>query len=105
MRPGLYEQLVTKALEQDLGQLADPRLFSLESVDPEDSHAAIAQFLEHVLAGCLAAFRGEEATEKQTRLADRIVSLLIEELGDDESANVHRFTVTSAVGDTRSSTR
>lgn len=88
MRPGLYEQLVTKALEQDLSQLADPRLFFLESVDPEDSHAAIAQFLEHVLVGCLAAFRGEEATEKQTRLADRIVRLLIEELGDDESARM-----------------
>ena len=88
MRPGLYEQLVTQALEQDLGQLADPRLFSLESVDPEDSHAAIAQFLQHVLALCLACFRGEEATVRHVRLADRIVSLLIEELGADDAARM-----------------
>ncbi len=57
--------------------LADPRLFATAPIDPEDSHAAIAQFLEHILASCLATFRGEEATERQCRLADRIIELLL----------------------------
>lgn len=83
MQPGLYERLVTLALAQDLESLADPRLFATAPIDPEDSHAAIAQFLEHVLASCLATFRGEEATERQRRLADRILELLLAELGDE----------------------
>ena len=83
MQPGLYERLVTLALAQDLESLADPRLFATAPIDPEDSHAAIAQFLEHVLAGCLATFRGEEANERQRRLADRVLELLLEELGDE----------------------
>lgn len=83
MNSGLYEQLLTLALQQDLDRLTDPRLYTLAPVDPEDSHAAIAQFLEHVLANCLARYRGAEAAERQKRLVDRIVGTLTEELGQD----------------------
>ena len=51
MQAGLYEQLLTLALQQDLEGLADPRLYTVAPVDAEDAHAAISQFLEHILAG------------------------------------------------------
>ena len=83
MQTGLYEQLLTLSLQEELEQLADPRLYALGPVDLEDSHTAIAQFLEHVLAKGLATFRGAEAAEQQKRLADQVVAALIEALGHD----------------------
>lgn len=83
MQPGLYEQLLTLALEQDLAQLADPRLYELAPVDPEESHAVVAQFLEHILANSLATFRGAEAAESQRQLVDRVIRTLADELGHD----------------------
>lgn len=83
MQPGLYEHLLTLAIQQDLDQLADPRLYATAPVDAEDSHAALAQFLEHMLANSLATFRGPEAAERQKRLVDRIVATLASELGQD----------------------
>ena len=85
MRPGLYESLVTVSLQQELDRLADPRIYSWAPVDPEDSHTAIAQFLEHSLASGLASFRGSESAERQKRLADRIIRVMTEELGNDWS--------------------
>jgi len=83
LQPGLYEQLLTLSLQQDLDRLADPRLYALAAIDAEDSHTSIAQLLEHVLVNCLASYRGNEAAEKQQRLVDRIVAALSEELGDN----------------------
>jgi hypothetical protein len=78
--PGLYEHLLTLALQEDLEQQADPRLYAVAPVDAEDSHTVIAQFLEHVLSNCLATFRGAEATDRQKRLVNRILAMLSEEL-------------------------
>jgi superfamily II DNA or RNA helicase/HKD family nuclease len=83
MRPGLYEQLLTLALQKNLDELADPRLYTVAPVDAEDAHTVVSQFLEHLLANGLAAFRGSEAAERQARLIARIVATLREEFGDD----------------------
>ena len=64
MQPGLYEQLLTIAVQRDL-DLLDPRLYSLAPIDSQDAHNVIAQYLEHLLANSLAAFRGEDAAERQ----------------------------------------
>ena len=45
MQAGLYEQLLTLALQQDLEGLADPRLYTVAPVDAEDAHAAICAVL------------------------------------------------------------
>ncbi|WP_417391859.1 DUF3427 domain-containing protein [Gimesia sp.] len=82
-QPGLYEQLLTRALKEQLEQFADPRLYELVEVDPGESHSTIAQFLEHALAAGLAGFRGKEASDRQRRLVDRILNLLSEELGQE----------------------
>ena len=46
MRPGLYEQLLPVATQEDLDRLADPRLYALAPLDPEEAHSAISQFLD-----------------------------------------------------------
>src|SRR5947209_5442319 len=83
VQPGLYEQLLTTALQQELDDLADPRLYALAAVEPDDAHNVLAQYLEHLLANALASFRGAEATERQQRLVQRILETLIEELNND----------------------
>ena len=88
MTPGLYEQLLTLALEARLDELADPRLSVVAPVDEEEAHVAIAQFVEHVLAGAMAGFRGREAADRRFRLVRRIVDLLKDELGADWDASV-----------------
>ncbi|QDT45068.1 type I restriction enzyme EcoKI subunit R [Gimesia alba] len=91
-QPGLYEQLLTNTLQRQLEQLSDPRLYSTARVDADDAHTAISQFLEHALASGLASFRGVEAVERQKRVVDRILSILVDELGQDWE---HQFDITT----------
>jgi HKD family nuclease len=88
LHPGLYEQLLTIATQQDLERLADPRLYTLAPLDPEEAHGVIAQFLERVLAGSLALFRGADAVDRQKRLVDRILQTLTAEIGTDQHATL-----------------
>lgn len=88
LQPGLYERILTEALREDLHQLGDPRLFATAPLDAEDAHSALSQFLEHVIAGCLATYRGQEAADRQKRLVDRIIAALHEELGPDWAGHV-----------------
>ncbi len=90
MKPGLYEQLLTLALQEELETMGDPRLYALAPVDAEDAHAVISQFLEHILANGLATLRGGEAAGRQQRLVERIVGMLGEELGQDWT---HRLSI------------
>lgn len=83
MKPGVYDQLLTLALQQTFAELSDPRLALLADIDPEDAHSAIAQFLEHGLASALASFRGAEAADKQRTLVERLIATLAAELGGD----------------------
>ena len=83
MRPGLYEQLLTVALQNNLEGLVDPRLSAVAPVSADEAHAVLAQFLEHLLFSGLATYRGAEASEKQQRLVERVLATLAEELGAD----------------------
>jgi superfamily II DNA or RNA helicase/HKD family nuclease len=81
LKPGIYEQLVTVALREDLDRL-DPRLVALlGKVDSEDAHSALAQLLEHLIAQGLSLVRGSDSADRQKRLVDRIITALAEELG------------------------
>ncbi|MEX2672878.1 MAG: DUF3427 domain-containing protein [Phycisphaeraceae bacterium] len=82
LTPGLYERLLSEA-EHGALQGGDPRLYQLGKVDPEDAHAAVAQYLEHLLISSLSAFRGKDRADRQRRLVDRILTTLRDELGED----------------------
>ncbi|MDX1929142.1 MAG: DEAD/DEAH box helicase family protein, partial [Pirellulaceae bacterium] len=85
MEPGLYDHLLTKAIEAEIARLSDPRLAAIAPVDPEESHSALAQYLERLIASSLALHRGSDAAEKQRQLVERIVATLTEALNDQES--------------------
>lgn len=85
MEPGLYEQLLTAAIEQEIAKLGDPRLAELASVDSEESHAIIAQYLERLIASGLALFRGADAAKRQRELAERVLSVLTDSLPNSEA--------------------
>lgn len=77
--PGLYDRLV----DIDLHAQLEPGLATIADVDAEDAHAAIAQYVERLLAESLSSLRGGEAAERQRRLVDRVIAALVAELGDD----------------------
>lgn len=80
---GLYDHLVDIALSASLEGVRDARFAEIAEVDPEDAHAAIAQYLERLLAESLSTLRGREAADRQRRLVDRVIEVLVAELGQD----------------------
>ncbi len=86
--PGLYDHLVTEELQRLLAEISDPGLFVTSALDPEDSHAAIAQYVETVLIRLLATVRDGDGRERQRRLANRLLGALAEEVGTDPTAPV-----------------
>ena len=85
MEPGLYDHLLTKAIECEIAQLGDPRLATLAPVDEEESHSVLAQFLERLIASSLAAYRGSDAAENQRQLTEKIICTLAEALPDGDA--------------------
>jgi superfamily II DNA or RNA helicase len=82
---GLYDHLLTAAMEARCSTFADPRLCSIAKIDSEDAHAAVAQYLEHLIAGALGTIRGSELAERRQRVIQRLLELLGEEFGEDWS--------------------
>lgn len=79
LTPGIREQLLTLALERRLGK-SDA---TVDDLDPGEAHAAIAQYLEHLLAVSLSTIRGKDKAERQRRLAGRVIEALEAELGPE----------------------
>ncbi|MCP3978599.1 MAG: DUF3427 domain-containing protein [bacterium] len=86
--PGLYDHLMSASLERQVEQLADPRMAVVGEVDPDDAHAVIAQYLEHLLAASLSNIRGRDGAERRRRLVDRVLGALAEDLGPDWSSRL-----------------
>lgn len=80
---GLYDHLLSIAVEEQINSLRDPRLHEIGEVDAEDAHAAVAQHLERLLFDSFSRLRGRDAAERQRRLVDRIIETLVAEIGDD----------------------
>lgn len=98
MKPGLYEQLLTIALQSDLESLVDPRLNAVAPVSADEAHAILAQFLEHLLLSGLATFRRADSASKQQRFVERVFATLAEELGVDWSHRLYRHTAAENFG-------
>jgi superfamily II DNA or RNA helicase len=85
MQTGLYEHLMNAALKKEISSLGDPRLVELASIDSEESHAVIAQYLERLIASGLSLFRGADGAKQQNELAERILNVLADALPKAES--------------------
>ncbi len=79
MHPGLYDHLLTTWIEAEIARLGDPRLAELVPLDPEESHSALAQFVERLIATKLSHYRGADAAEKQRLIVERVIAALAEE--------------------------
>jgi len=80
---GLYEHLLSTALQARVNSLPDGLAATCKKLDEGDSHHAIAQYFEHVVVAALAKIRGSDALEKQRRIVDQVTETLIQALGDD----------------------
>ncbi|MFN9604799.1 MAG: DEAD/DEAH box helicase family protein, partial [Planctomycetota bacterium] len=85
MHPGLYEQLLTHALQAEIAKLGDPRLAQIAPIDADESHSIVAQYLERLIASSLAQYRGADAAEKQRALVDRILSAVAASFTDTDA--------------------
>lgn len=85
IKSGIYDALLSEALQSNLDEHIDPRLIELAEVDAEDAHSAIAQYLERLLVSSLSTLRGRDAADRQRDLVDQLIATLTKELGDDWS--------------------
>jgi superfamily II DNA or RNA helicase/HKD family nuclease len=76
--PGLYELPVDARLDEVLSALSS-HLADRKPLDPADSHAVLATYLEGRIA---AALRGARSQEEQVELANRILRLLAQAGGE-----------------------
>lgn len=74
LEPGLYEKLITRALEQILEQEFDEEFVERDPLDRGDAHVLIARHLYQKLTRFLGGLAGE--TEKQVELANRILQVV-----------------------------
>ena len=86
MEPGLYDHVLTKAIEAKIAHLGDSNVAELTPVDAEEAHSVLAQYLEHRIVEGLAHYRGTDAAEKQQQLVEQIEATLATALGNGESS-------------------
>src|ERR671931_2846476 len=77
--PGLYEELVTDALNRRL-QLVDPALVERGPLDPGDAHEVLARHLGELARRALRAVGGDDAVAlvRQVDLANRIAHAIVQ---------------------------
>jgi superfamily II DNA or RNA helicase len=85
VKPGLYDHILTKAIEAKIAQLGDPRLATIIPVDPEESHMVLAQYLERLIASSLALYRGSDSADRQQQLVERIIDTISVALSEEKS--------------------
>ena len=79
LTPGLYDQLLTEALGQDLAEL-QPELQALDLLDPEEAPQRLSRHLAALLRSALASLPGGHPTTSQLELVNQLVALLIAEV-------------------------
>ncbi len=73
-QPGLYEQLITQALKQELAKLDNGLKSITTHVDTEESHGILARHMEQYLAGILARVKGSNKLSKQIAVCNELIS-------------------------------
>lgn len=82
--PGLYERLITRALDQKLLHF-DARRVVRAAVDPDEAGGTLARHVERLLARALDGLPADERVAKQTEFTNRLIALL----GEIDKASAH----------------
>jgi superfamily II DNA or RNA helicase len=81
MQTGLYEQLINKLVASKINRLDRNSFFIKEShIDKTEAAKTLGQYLANVIQHALSLVTGEDSIERQIDLANKIISLLKEEL-------------------------
>jgi superfamily II DNA or RNA helicase len=85
MIQGIYEELVTQLVAQNLGRL-DKQLFYIHTsvLDKEEAAAVLAKHLSQTIKTALNYVKGENQLEQQIAIANKIILVLKEELNREE---------------------
>ena len=76
--PGLYERLLSLALDRDI-QALDPNRFAAKTEAPEETERPrlLARYVHHLLSLALDAQKGDNAEARQLDLCRRVLAQLI----------------------------
>jgi len=75
IKPGLYEQLVTDALKQELNQLDSRFEITLSKLDSGESHFVLAQHMEKYLSRLLTRITGKDKLLKQIDICNNLIAV------------------------------
>ncbi|WP_300459472.1 DEAD/DEAH box helicase family protein [Desulfobacula sp.] len=89
IQPGLYEQLITQALKQELDKLDNGLQSITTRVDTEESHGILARYMEHYLAGILARVKGRDKLAKQITVCNKLISSACKSIEKDQDGHGH----------------
>ena len=88
IKPGLYEQLVTERLLQEIDRLEPPLKAVCDKLDPEESPFVMGQYLGQSISHLLTKIKGNSKQKKQIDLCNRIFSLVHDVLEQNVDNNV-----------------
>ncbi|HYC91174.1 MAG TPA: hypothetical protein VEO54_18285 [Thermoanaerobaculia bacterium] len=73
---GLYDLLVTQAIQQELAQLGPHRRADVEPLEPADSHLLLARHLAAIARTALRGLPEEERVARQTQLTNELLQAI-----------------------------
>ena len=83
MKVGLYEQIISKKIEDELEQRADLKT-KREKIDSAESSFVLAKYVSQILEKGLDQLTNENATDKKIALVNNIVELIKKEVEDED---------------------
>lgn len=85
MTEGIYEQLITKLIASKLNDLHTDRYYIKQSpLDKEEAAQVLSKHLNITIGYALSLIKGENAIENQIKVANKIISILKEELDNQQ---------------------
>ena len=82
LTPGLYEQVITKALNKQLADETD-KLFDTAKIDNAEAPSILSRYISEVIEKGLRQVQCDDISE-QLSLANKIVSAVLEATGDND---------------------
>ena len=73
---GIYESVITNALNEKLQELGENFKISCEKIDSEESVSILALHLSKLIATSLSLIKGEEKSKKQAEFCNKILKII-----------------------------
>ncbi|HUP49157.1 MAG TPA: DUF3427 domain-containing protein [Thermoanaerobaculia bacterium] len=83
---GLYDLLVTQAIERELSRLGSGRRADTEPLEPADSHLLLSRYIATVVREALRGVPEEERASRQTQICNEIIRAVASSLPEEIAA-------------------